>query len=63
MAGSVATKVWLTTFTGQMIATLGKVAVGIFAMISRKEIFQKYFDADRPSLSLLNHHLLCCRAL
>ena len=30
----VATKVWLTTFTGQMVATLGKVAVGIFVMIS-----------------------------
>lgn len=30
----VSNRVWLTTFTGQMVATLGKVAVGIFVMIS-----------------------------
>lgn len=30
----VSNRVWLTTFTGQMVATFGKVAVGIFVMIS-----------------------------
>ena len=69
----VATKVWLTTFTGQMVATLGKVAVGIFRNDFRiflskffdqwQEVFQKDFDADRSGLPVLDHHLLCCRAL
>ena len=28
-----------------------------------QEVFQKDFDVDRSSLPLLDHHLLCCRAL
>ena len=69
----VATKVWLTTFTGQMVATLGKGCRWNFRndfrlflskfFDQRQEVFQKDSDVDRSSLPLFNHHLLCCCSL
>lgn len=65
----VTTKVWLTTFTGQMVATLGKVAVGIFVMISGyflvtssidgKKTFKKVFFLIVQVYFIFYNYLFC----